>query len=338
MPSFKTYASFVKIAHTIFALPFAVTGMLCAYMVDLHFRDFQGEPLFDKPRLTWLGLAIVLLCMVGARSFAMAINRIIDRHIDSLNPRTAVREIPAGKIGLGHAWAFALVMAGLYFIVCASAGTVVLVLSPIPIVVMIIYPFMKRWHWSCHYVLGVALGLAPVGAWVAMRTLDTTFIGIDNGLIRGGFDVLLEPLPWILGAAVALWVAGFDIIYALQDDEFDRRHELHSVPADFGRKKALLISRLTHVFSGLLFVVFAFLASGKLNVDSVGAAAGLEVPQLSLAAPFIVIAGMFLQHRLVKADDLSKVNMAFFTVNGGVSLLFGLTYVVAYHQFRFGWQ
>ncbi|MEE9312730.1 MAG: UbiA-like polyprenyltransferase [Planctomycetota bacterium] len=336
MPSLRTYSRFVKIAHTVFALPFAITGMLCAFMVDLHHRDFTGAPMYDKPRLTWLGLGIVILCMVGARSFAMAINRIVDRQIDSLNPRTATREIPSKQISLGHAWTFALVMAGLYFLVCASAGTVVLILSPIPIVIMILYPFMKRWHWSCHYVLGLALGLAPVGAWVAMRTLDTTFIGWGKGSILLGFDVLLEPLSWILGAAVALWVAGFDIIYALQDDTFDREHELHSIPADFGRERALKISRITHAASALLFIAFSVLASGLLKTDIAGPAETFDVPKLALIAPLIVILGMVWQHRLVKPHDLSKVDMAFFKINGIVALLYGAIYIAAYNYFRFG--
>lgn len=315
MPLLRTYAKFVKIAHTVFALPFAITGMLCACLVAL---PDMGE---YRPELNWFGVLIILLCMVGARSFAMAINRIVDRHIDSINPRTANREIPAGDLSVRSAWVFALAMAGLYFAACAAAGTVVLALSPIPVLIMVIYPFMKRWHWSCHYVLGLALGLAPVGAWVAIRTLDGSLLGIDTGIARGEFEVLTEPLPWILGGAVALWVAGFDIIYALQDDEFDRENGLHSVPADFGRQTGLLISRITHALSALLFLAYSFIASGK--ISSIW-------PAYTLAAPIVVILGMLLQHRLVRHDDLSRVNMAFFTVNGVLAILYGAIHIAAY--------
>jgi 4-hydroxybenzoate polyprenyltransferase len=295
----RTYAGFVKLAHTVFALPFALAGMAAAYSVP---ADARG------PAFSWATLGLVLLCMVGARSFAMAVNRIVDRRIDARNPRTAGRELPSGVLTPSQAWAFALVSAGVYFGACAMLGETVLILSPVPVAIMAFYPFTKRFTWLCHVVLGAALGLAPVGAWVAVLAPAL------------GWAAVMEPGPWLLGAAVALWVAGFDIIYALQDDEFDREHRLHSIPARFGRRGALWISRGMHALSAVLFFAFVWVLMRE----------GAQLAAWVWAAPAIMLAGMIYQHTLVKPHDLSRVNMAFFTVNGVISVVFGVVFLTAW--------
>ena len=319
------YASFVKFAHTVFALPFAIVGFAAALSVPQRSISFEIGDLFSFaggagfPEFSWRVLGFVLLAMVGARSFAMALNRIIDRRIDARNDRTKVRELPSGKITLPQAWTFTLVFGGLYFFACANLGDVVLTLSPIPPALMVLYPFTKRFTAACHLLLGVTLGLAPVGAWVAVRAGGRPLIG-DVEIPGLEWDSVTELLPWLLGAAVALWVAGFDVIYALQDDKFDRDHKLHSIPARFGREKALLIARGFHVVSAVLFFVFTWLAVK---------ASGGELSGLAWAAPALMALGMAYQHTLVKPRDLSRVDMAFFTVNGIVSVAFGLLFVIA---------
>jgi len=302
----RTYGSFVKLSHTLFALPFALTGLVLAFAV----RPSPGYPELGNP---WIVLLLVLLCMVGARSFAMAANRILDRRIDALNPRTAGRELPAGKLTVRQAWKFAAFMAAVYFLTCAILGPVVLALSPVPIALMLVYPLTKRFTWACHLVLGASLGLAPVGAWVAARA--GTF-----GAPMMGWNAVLEPLPWVLGGFVMLWVAGFDVIYALQDDEFDRDHGLHSIPARFGRRGGLWISRGMHVLAGAVLVLFTLLATRQLG----WAAAPAWV------AAGVMLAGLTYQHALVRANDLKRVNMAFFTVNGAISVAFGAIWIAAW--------
>lgn len=313
---FKTYANFVKFAHTIFALPFALAGYAVAHVVPLDIRDVR---IGDYPAFDIEILGLVLLCMVGARSFAMGINRIVDRHIDAKNPRTAVREMPSGKMSLKAAWLFTLFMGGLYFGACALLGQVVLWLSPIPIALMVLYPYCKRFTSLCHLVLGACLGLAPVGAWVAVRSawyIDYVLPGDDTQhTFLYGWDAVPEPWAWVLGAAVMFWVAGFDVIYALQDDEFDREHKLHSIPAKFGRKRALLISRAMHVLSIAGFFVFAWMLTDGLH--------GPSLPYWVYGAPATMAVGMLYQHSLVRHDDLKHVNLAFFTVNGVISVIFG---------------
>jgi 4-hydroxybenzoate polyprenyltransferase len=354
----KTYASFVKFAHTVFALPFALTGMIVAYAVPTGFIYIlpgpDGTPShpgsFDQhvPFL-WFVLALILLCMVGARSFAMAVNRILDRRIDALNPRTAVRELPAGTMTSTQAWMFALAMAVLYFGACAILGDVVLALSPIPIALMLLYPLTKRFTWLCHVVLGASLGLAPVGAWVAVRGMALVKSGISsrhgewltpgwrvelfdsNAIGNGlGWGAVAEPLPWLLGGAVMLWVAGFDIIYALQDDEFDRKHKLKSIPARFGRRGALWISRVMHAGSAALFFAFVWLLLNPAPVGGMDTRQYTEIASWVWAAPCVMLAGMIYQHSLVKPNDLSRVNLAFFTVNGVISVVFGLIFLLAW--------
>ncbi|MCC6573943.1 MAG: UbiA family prenyltransferase [Planctomycetes bacterium] len=340
----KTYGSFVKFSHTVFALPFAITGMLVAYTMGIGFRDvwpsfvFVGDsipgnvrPLRESifPVFSVVTLALVFAAMVGARSFAMALNRILDRRIDASNPRTAGRELPSGRMTLAQAWAFAISAAILYFGACVALGRVTTALSPIPIALMTVYPFTKRFTSLCHFVLGASLGLAPVGAWVAVRAGGSLLLP-DQLPELGGWGAVTEPLPWILGLGVMLWVAGFDIIYALQDDEFDRANKLHSFPAQFGRFEALVMSRIVHVFAAVAFVVFSIQMSGAFALSE----DPQPLPLWTLAAPVIAIVGLIWQHRLVKPDDLSRVNVAFFTVNGIISALFGAVYVAGYIVWR----
>ncbi|MCG3185121.1 MAG: 4-hydroxybenzoate octaprenyltransferase [Planctomycetes bacterium] len=350
----KTYASFVKLAHTVFALPFAMVGMLAAYAVPYELEPGVGGawegiriPHYLQPN--WLVVALILVCMVGARSFAMAVNRILDRKIDALNPRTAVRELPSGAMTLTQAWVFALAMAVLYFGACFALSPVVFALSPIPIALMLLYPLTKRFTWFCHLVLGASLGLAPVGAWVAVRGMALVKSGISN---RGGewltpgwraelfgnevinnglgWAAVTEPLPWLLGGAVLLWVAGFDVIYALQDDEFDREHRLKSIPARFGRRGALWISRALHAASAALFFAFVWVLLNPAPVGGMDTRQYTHVAEWVWAAPCVMLAGMLYQHTLVKPNDLSRVNLAFFTVNGVISVAFGLVFFAAW--------
>ncbi len=347
----RTYASFVKFSHTVFALPFAIAGMVAAYAVPTRIHaSWQGPtvgghiegvtPVFVS--FSWVVLALILCCMVGARSFAMAVNRILDRKIDERNPRTAQREIPAGKLSLRAAWAFAVSLAALYFGACWFLGDVVLALSPIPVALMLMYPLTKRFTALCHLVLGASLGLAPIGAWVAVRGLsdpEGTHTIFNNLNLLGewsyrrgiGWSAVVELSPWLLGAAVMFWVAGFDVIYALQDDEFDRSNKLHSIPAALGRKKALSIAMLMHLTSFMLF--FSFVSS-LMNPAFVAYGQGFDtytrLAKFVWAAPFVMFFGMIYQHLLVKPHDLSRVNVAFFTVNGIISVIFGAIFVAAW--------
>jgi 4-hydroxybenzoate polyprenyltransferase len=353
----KTYASFVKLAHTVFALPFALVGMMAAYSVPTGFLYILPGPDGVPPHpgsfdqhvpFSLLALAFILACMVGARSFAMAVNRIIDRRIDASNPRTATRELPAGRMSLAQAWLFASGMAVLYFVSCAALGDVVFLLSPIPILLMALYPLTKRFTWLCHLVLGASLGLAPVGAWVAVRSLSMAYntdepfppeyvmgwgqwfgdAAVQHGL---GWSAVAEPLPWLLGGAVMLWVAGFDVIYALQDDEFDRANRLKSIPARFGRRSALWISRAMHVASAALFFAFTWLLLNPAPLrNGMDVTQYTQVAQWVWAAPCVMLAGMIYQHSLVRPDDLRRVNLAFFTVNGAISVAFGAVFAAAW--------
>jgi 4-hydroxybenzoate polyprenyltransferase len=358
----KTYASFVKLAHTVFALPFAMVGMLAAYAVPTGYLYILPGPdgagmtrgSFDQhvPFL-WTMPLLILICMIGARSFAMAVNRILDRKIDAKNPRTAVRELPSGAMTLTQAWLFAAAMAVLYFGACWILGPVVLWLSPIPIALMLLYPLTKRFTWLCHAILGASLGLAPVGAWVAVRGLvsvhgkvagsmtalaeilgegpyaaDSPPLGWDS--VALGWQSVSEPLPWLLGGAVLLWVAGFDVIYALQDDEFDREHRLKSIPARFGRRGALWISRVMHAASAALFFAFVWVLLHPAPVGGMDTRQYTQVAEWVWAAPCVMLAGMLYQHSLVKPNDLSRVNLAFFTVNGVISVAFGAVFLAAW--------
>lgn len=267
----------IKIEHTLFALPFAFLGAVLAA---------NGLP---TPKQALL----ITLAMVGARSTAMAFNRIADRRYDALNPRTASRAIPAGLLSVGFVWLFTAVSAILFFVAAAMLNRLTLILAPVAFASVLVYSFSKRWTLLSHLLLGWCLSIAPTGAWIAIRgTLDS-------------------PVPLLLSLVVLLWTAGFDVLYACQDYEFDLKAGLHSIPSRFGIGGALWIARSLHVgaFAALLALYWT--------------------TQLGIFALIGVIATAILlvyQHRLVRADDLTKLNAAFFTTNAFVSLILFVTF------------
>jgi 4-hydroxybenzoate polyprenyltransferase len=269
----------IKFEHSIFALPFALTGAMLAYRED----GFQTGGLGWK--LFW-----IIIAMVGARSAAMTFNRLLDHQIDARNPRTKARQLPAGTLSRGFAWGFFALASLVFFAAAWALNPLCLQLAPLALGVVCFYSFTKRFTSFAHIVLGFALGIAPPAAWIAMRgSLDWRML-------------------W-LTAAVTCWTAGFDVIYACQDYDFDRREGLFSLPRRFGIGGALWIARFLHV--GMLISIAALIQSFGLGwLAWAGAAA---------------VAGMLVyEHSLVKADDLSRVDAAFFTVNGYVSVLFFL--------------
>ena len=260
----------IKFEHTVFALPFAFLGAFLAA---------QGFP-------GWRVSGLVILAMVGARSCAMAFNRLVDVPYDAANPRTSGRALPRGLISRSFVAAFTVVSAVVFVLAAWMLNELAFYLSPIALLVVLAYSYTKRFTVLSHLFLGLSLGISPVGGWVA---------------VRGALDI--EPL--ILAAAVMFWVAGFDIIYACQDIEFDRRAGLYSLPARFGVKNSLRISALFHlVMVVLLVVVFAW----------------SELTAVSWLGLFCVALALIYEHSLVKPNDLSRVNAAFFTINGIVSL------------------
>jgi len=277
----KKYLSLVKFTHTIFALPFALLGMVLGF----HYADLQGI-LFDKP--LWQTLVLVVLCMVFARSAAMAFNRYVDRDIDAENDRTRSREIPAGVISPQRALLFVLINSLLFVATTWFINPLCFMLSPVALAVILGYSYTKRFTALCHLVLGLGLALAPVGAFLA---------------VTGEFAWA----PAVLGIAVLSWVSGFDIIYALQDEEFDRDHALNSIPAWLGKERSLMVSSILHVLTGGMIILFGILLGGGW-VFWLGAAAFLGL--------------LVYQHLLVKPQDLSRVNLAFFTTNGIASVVF----------------
>ncbi|MCB0632766.1 MAG: putative 4-hydroxybenzoate polyprenyltransferase, partial [Lewinella sp.] len=282
----KNYFSLIKFSHTIFALPFALVGF------------FLGVQLNDG-RLDWRLFVLVLLCMVFARSAAMAFNRYLDRDIDADNPRTARREIPSGVISARHALLF-VVISSLLFIACTwFINPLCFYLSPVALLVILGYSYTKRFTFLCHFVLGLGLSLAPIGAYLATGQ---------------GFDLL----PLLYSAAVLFWVSGFDIIYALQDEHFDKDHALHSVPVWLGKQRALQLSNVLHLLSGLFMTLAAYFFS-----QTYGEAGYLHWIGLGIFLGLLVY-----QHTVVSAKDLSRVNLAFFTTNGIASLIFGTLFLL----------
>ncbi len=277
----KNYLSLVKFSHTVFALPFALTGFFLALAER-------------KSGLDWRLLALVLGCMVFARSAAMAFNRWLDRDIDAANPRTRGREIPAGIIPERSALIFVLLNCGLFVACAAGINWLCGVLSPVALAVVLGYSYTKRFTWLCHFVLGLGLALAPVGAYLA---------------VAGQFAWA----PVLLGLAVLTWVAGFDIIYALQDEDFDRSQNLKSIPVKLGKASALRLSEWLHLGTAACLVLANRLIHSQLP----------EAGNLMWFGTAVFFGLLIYQHRLVKPDDLSRVNLAFFTTNGIASLIFG---------------
>lgn len=245
--------------------------------------------------LSWWSLLLVVLCMVFARSAAMAFNRFLDREFDAKNPRTAVREIPAGQISPKSALAFTAINAALFILTTWFINRSCFYLSGVALLVVLGYSYTKRFTPLCHFVLGLGLALAPVGAYLA---------------VANAFHLI----PILFGVVVLLWVSGFDIIYALQDEEFDREHQLSSMPAFLGKAKALSLSNVLHFFCGSLVVATVWLTVQRYPEMGQGWLSGVGV------VAFCAL--LFYQHSLVKPNDLRKVNLAFFTTNGIASVLF----------------
>ncbi len=277
LASIKTTLAMIKFEHTLFALPFAFLGAILAA---------NGLP--EWKQILWITVA-----MVGARSAAMTFNRIVDRDIDAKNPRTANREIPSGKLSVGFAWTFLYVSIAIFLLASYSLNWLTFALSPVALIFILGYSYAKRFTSFAHLILGLALAISPSAAWIAVRgTLD-------------------DEVPLLLSLLVLMWTSGFDVLYACQDFEFDRKAGLRSIPARFGIKNSLLIARLFH-FQAFIVLVLLWLAMGMMWV--------------ALAGVVIVGALLLYQHTLVKANDLSRMNAAFFTTNAFVSVILLLTF------------
>lgn len=307
MNTIKNYLSLVKFSHTIFAMPFALIGFFLAIYLPLpsYFGTRQWNLNktigwgWDITNFVWweeigLKFILVILCMVFARSAAMAFNRYLDRHFDAINPRTAIREIPKGIITPKNALAFTIVNCILFVITTFFINTLCFALSPIALAVILGYSYTKRFTPLCHLVLGLGLSLAPIGAYLA---------------VTGAFHWL----PILFSLAVLFWVSGFDIIYALQDEDFDKANGLYSIPAWLGKEKALNVSELLHLGSAACVV-----AAGKLG----------GFGYLYWIGVLVFIGMLVYQHAIVKPTDLRRVNIAFMTANGIASVVFAV-FVIA---------
>lgn len=295
----RTFAELVKFEHSIFALPYAYLGAIYGAQVA---RATMAVPpgaeayhpwwvvfTLDGPGWpSWSAVLWVTIAMVGARSFAFVVNRAVDAEIDARNPRTASRPIPAGTIKRWELWVFSAAVLAAYVFACFQLAPVTHWLWPIPLAFFVVYPYLKRFTWFCHFWLGVCLGLGVTGGWAAVGA------------------PLSNPAPWVLGAAVAIWTAGFDIIYATQDYECDVRDGIHSMPADFGIARGLQVTRACHAATVLLFALGGYLlGAGWPYYAGVGVAAAL----------------LTYENAIISADDMSRVNAAFFNVNGFVAVV-----------------
>lgn len=265
----------IKFEHTIFALPFAYMGAIL------------GAVVMEQRLPLWSEIGWITLAMFGARSAAMGLNRLIDKAIDLRNPRTANRALPAGLLRSVEVILFIIVSFGLLFIATANLAPIAMKLMPIAVVLLVLYSYTKRFTWLCHIVLGLTIGLSPLGGWVA---------------ITGGFDIP----AWLLYITVALWIAGFDIIYATQDYEYDRKVGVHSIPARFGIPAALWISRSLHAVTAAGFAALFWLT---------------DLSWAYLLGAALSISLLFYQHWLVRPTDLSRVPTAFFGMNGTLSVV-----------------
>ena len=277
----KKYFSLVLFAHTVFAMPFAFIGFFLA--ISETGQEFN-----------WLKLLLMVLCMIFARNAAMAFNRYLDREIDAHNPRTAIRDIPSGKISSNEALIFTIANSILFILTTLLINKLCFYLSPVALAVVIGYSYTKRFTPLCHLFLGLGLALAPIGAYL---------------VVAGAFAIL----PVYFSLAVLCWVSGFDIIYALQDEEFDRENNLNSIPAWLGKKKALNVSSIFHILA-VIFVSMPYIVS--------------DLSWFYLAGILFFIILLIYQHQLVKPNDLSKVNRAFFTTNGIASVVFALFFLL----------
>lgn len=296
MAGIKNYLSLVKFSHTIFAMPFA--------MIGLFLGGTYGEPVYDSYLQNQLygylhpfvvTAILVIICMVTARSAAMAFNRYLDRAFDAQNPRTAIREIPKGIISPESALRFVILNGVLFVLATWFINPLCFYLSPVALFVILFYSYTKRFTMLCHLVLGLGLSLAPIGAYLA---------------VTGVFDLL----PILFSLSVIFWVSGFDIIYAMQDVDFDQSQQLHSIPASLGKEKALQLSIVLHVLSAAC-IISAGVYGDFHWLYWIGA---------------LVFCGMLIyQHSIVKPNDLSRVNIAFMTANGIASVVFGVVVIVA---------
>ena len=267
----------IKFEHTLFALPFAFLGAILAA---------NGLP-------TWRQIFWITVAMVGARSAAMTFNRIVDRDIDAQNPRTANRELPSGKLSVGFAWAFLYVSIGIFLLASYSLNWLTFALSPVALICVLGYSYAKRFTAFAHVFLGLALAISPSAAWIA---------------VTGN---LMNEIPILLSILVLMWTAGFDVLYACQDLEYDRQAGLRSIPARFGIKSSLRIARLFHFQAFIVLVMLYFVT---------------ELGWPALVGVITVGILLVYQHTLVKANDLSRLNAAFFTTNAFVSVILLLTF------------
>ncbi|MBX3267279.1 MAG: putative 4-hydroxybenzoate polyprenyltransferase [Acidobacteria bacterium] len=276
----RTTLEMIKFEHTLFALPFAFLGAVLAA---------DGLP-------TWRQILWITVAMVGARSAAMTFNRIVDREIDAANPRTANRELPSGRLSLSFAWAFLLASVALFIFAAYSLNWLTFALSPVALISVLGYSYAKRFTAFAHMLLGWALAISPTAAWIA---------------VRGAID---SEVPILLSVFVLMWTSGFDVLYACQDQEFDRKAGLHSIPARFGIARSLWIARLFHLQAAtVLLLILAFTGLGWPAYLGAGA----------------VMALLVYQHTLVKPNDLSKMNAAFFTTNAFVSVVLFISFAAA---------
>jgi 4-hydroxybenzoate polyprenyltransferase len=286
--SIRDYFSLVRFSHTVFAMPFAFIGFSLAV----------SKPEFE---LSIRLLILVILCMIFARNTAMGFNRLADKDFDALNPRTRKREIPSGRISTKNAAIFVIINAALFIVTTGFINRLTLFLSPVALLVIIGYSLTKRITSLCHFVLGLGLSLAPIGAYIS---------------VTGKFSIL----PVIYSFIVLSWVSGFDIIYALQDDEFDKSNRLYSLPSVSGRKKALAISILVHILTFILVLIAGLVGNSGL---------------LFWSGTIIFTILLIYQHSIVRFDDLNKVTVAFGTTNGIASIIFAvfviLDLVIRYH-------
>jgi len=277
LKSVRDYFSLVKFSHTVFAMPFALIGFSLA--VSKQEYDLSIKLLL-----------LVILCMVFARNAAMGFNRLVDKDFDALNPRTTKREIPSGVISSRAAAVFVIMNAGLFIVTTGFINHLTLFLSPVALIVIFGYSLTKRFTSLCHFILGLGLSLAPIGAYIS---------------VTGKFSIL----PVIYSFIVLSWVSGFDIIYALQDDEFDRSNQLHSMPSATGRKKAIAISIFVHIITFIFVMTAGFVGNGGI---------------LFWIGTTVFTLLLLYQHSIVKHDDISKVTLAFGTTNGIASILFAV--------------
>jgi 4-hydroxybenzoate polyprenyltransferase len=277
----QAFGRLVRLSHTIFGLPFALAATALAH----RFAVAHGDVGLGAWRLLW-----IVVAFTGARAAAMGFNRIVDRHIDARNPRTADRELPRQVLSVRAAWAMTIIAAAAFIGAAAALGPLPAWLAPPCLLVLFGYSFFKRFSWTSHLVLGLALALAPGGAWIAV-----------TGSFAGW------PVPTLLMLAVATWVAGFDVLYSLADESFDRAHGLHSIPARFGTRGALWLSALLHVGTTAALVTLHQVADlGPWHATGVA----------------LVTAILIYEHWIVRPNDLSRLDKAFFDLNGWISLAY----------------